>query len=294
MNGPLAFSEGSARGWLAAIDPRLKIAWVACVSLAGVLVQSSTALVVMFTVAALPAAGLKLRPRSWLAIGVALTSVAWSAVVTQGIFYGGEPRTALFTIVPNTLVGIWEFPGVHFYREGAIHGLMQSARWLALSTRGLTVCLSTSPERLLAALVRLRVPTAVAFMALAAMRFLPLMLDEWASVRRARWLRGYRGARGIRSVPNEVRLLVPVLASALRRATSLATAVTSRGFSPTAERTYYPELRMRLGERVAFVAIVATSVVLALARTLVWLGPMTFPAGPPYFEAYQEWVRRWL
>jgi len=290
----LAFSDGSARGWLAAVDPRLKIIWIACVSLAGVLVQSSAAMAVMFTVAALPATGLMLRPRGWMAMVIALTSVAWGAVVTQGIFYGGEPRTALFTIVPDTVVGSWEFPGVHFYREGAIYGLTQAVRWLALTTMGLTVCLSTSPERLLAALVRLRVPTAVAFMALAAMRFLPVMLDEWASVRRARWLRGYRGAHGIQCISAEVRLLVPVLASALRRATALATSVTCRGFSPTAQRTFYPELQMRRGERVALVAIVAISVALALAWTTIWLGPMTALSGWPQFEAFLEWVRRWL
>ncbi|HEV3024462.1 MAG TPA: energy-coupling factor transporter transmembrane component T, partial [Pirellulales bacterium] len=169
MNGPLAFSDGSARGWLAAVDPRLKIAWIACVSLASVLVHSQAALAAMMAVAALPAAGLKLRLRAWLAIGAALLLVAWGAVVTQGVFYAGEPRTALVTFLPHATLMGWEFPGIHFYREGAIYGLTQSARWLALSIMGLTVCLSTSPERLLAALVRLRVPTAVAFMALAAM-----------------------------------------------------------------------------------------------------------------------------
>jgi energy-coupling factor transport system permease protein len=294
MNGPFAFAEGSARGWLAGVDPRLKIAWVACVSLASVLVHANTALATLVAVASLPAAGLKLRVRGWLAIAAALLLVAWGAVVSQGIFYAGTPRTTLFTLVPDaTLIG-WKFPGVHFYREGAVYGLTQSARWLALSIVGLTVCLSTSPERLLAALVWLRVPTAVAFMSLAAMRFLPLMLDEWATARRARWLRGFRGERGLRWFSADVSLCVPVLASALRRATSLSTAVTSRGFSPTGSRTSYPELRMRPGERLALTAIVAATLLLAAAWTLVWLGPLFAPTSSQECAAVRSWVEMWL
>jgi energy-coupling factor transport system permease protein len=152
---------------------------------------------------------------------------------------------------------------------------------------GLTVCLSTSPERLLAALIRLRVPTAVAFMTLAAMRFLPVMLDEWATVRRARWLRGYSGALGVRGLSAEVALLVPVLASALRRATALSASVTSRGFSPTAQRTFYPELRMRPIERVALGVIGAATIALASAWTFVWLGAEL----TPQLDGIRAWVQ---
>jgi energy-coupling factor transport system permease protein len=248
----------------------------------------------MMAVAALPSAGLKLHVRAWLAIAATLLLVAWGAVVTQGIFYQGDPRTSLVSLLPDATILGWQFPGIHFYREGAVYGLTQSARWLALSIMGLTVGLSTSPERLLAALVRLRVPTAVAFMALAAMRFLPVMLDEWAAVRRARWMRGYRGGGGLKRISSEVALFVPVLASALRRATSLSMAVAGRGFSPAGPRTTYPELTMRRGERWALAAIVVPTAALAAAWTLVWFCPLLPWSLTTGLEAIRRWVEVWL
>ena len=55
---------------------------------------------------------------------------------------------------------------------------------LAVMLAGLTVCLTTSPEGLLAVLAWLRVPAAISFMTVAALRFLPTFIDEWTTVRR--------------------------------------------------------------------------------------------------------------
>ncbi|HEV7221426.1 MAG TPA: energy-coupling factor transporter transmembrane component T [Pirellulales bacterium] len=277
MSNALSWTETTARDWLAGVDPRLKIAWVAALSLLSVLIDSTPALAMLLALAALPLVGLRLRPRAWLAIGGVVLAMAWSTLASQAIFYTGEPRTALFTIVPSIDfpawgLGPWRFPGVRFYLEGARYGLVQSLRFMGVSLAGLTVCLSTSPDRLLVGLVRLRVPMGVAFMAMTAMRFLPTMLDEWAAVRRARRLRGYRPRRRFGPVAwycfsrDELQLLLPVLAAAVRRATALATAVSSRGFSPTAERTFYPELRMTPIERLALGALVALSVLVLLTK----------------------------
>ena len=73
------------------------------------------------------------------------------------------------TLVPSFSILEYVFPGLIFYREGAAYGLLQSSRIVAMTLAGMTVCLSTSPERLLAALAWLRVPSAVSFMAVAAL-----------------------------------------------------------------------------------------------------------------------------
>lgn len=268
MRDSFHFADASRRGWLAATDPRLKIVWVACLSVAAVLVDSLPELVALFLVSIVGASGLRLSVRGWAGVGGALLAVAFSTLLSQGVFYGGVPRTSLVTLAPSFEFFGWQFSGIHFYREGVLYGLEQSLRWLALSMAGISVCLSTSPERLLSALVLLGVPTGLAFIVSTALRFLPTMLDEWAIVRRARWLRGYRGRR--RNAPAELALLPTVLAAALRRASNLATSATSRGFSPTAERTFYPELRMRPRERVALVCLVGGAAGLALFKSAVW------------------------
>ncbi|HVW38580.1 MAG TPA: energy-coupling factor transporter transmembrane component T [Pirellulales bacterium] len=298
MSGPFPLTEDASQRWLAAVDPRLKLVWIAALSLLSVLVDSTEALAVLFAAGALPLVGLRLRARAWLAIGGVVLTIAWSTLLSQAIFYTGKPRTALFTIVPEFTFGSWQFPGVKFYLEGAKYGLVQSLRFSGVSLAGIAVCLSTSPDRLLGGLVRLRVPMGIAFMAMTALRFLPAMLDEWSTVRRARRLRGYRARRfgpanWYHVSRDELQLLLPVLAAALRRAASLATAAESRGFSPTAERTFYPELRMKAGEMLLVALLCAVCVIVLLTKLAVysrpgWLG--AFPAFESFLNKFASWL----
>ena len=60
--------------------------------------------------------------------------------------------------------------------EGAVHGSVQALRIVSMSFAGLAMALSTPPDRLFAALVRLRVPYGVAFLAVTALRFVAWLL----------------------------------------------------------------------------------------------------------------------
>jgi energy-coupling factor transport system permease protein len=277
MNTAAALADARGSPWLAGLDPRLKLFWLLWVSSLSVLLESAAGLGGLFVTTLLLSGGIRMRLRGWLVVGGLLAAIAWSTLLSQAIFYEGEPRTVLLTLVAPSNIGGWSFPGIRLYREGAIYGLAQSLRMLAVTLTGLTLCLTTSPERLLAALAHLRVPVSIAFMTVTTMRFLPLLIGEWAMVRQARRLRGYRlsgwsllSLRGPQALKWELALLAPVLASALRRATALATSVSSRGFDPTAPRTYYPELQYRVSERLAIAALAISGSGVLVAKILEW------------------------
>jgi energy-coupling factor transport system permease protein len=164
---------------------------------------------------------------------------------------------------------------------------------------GLSVCLSTSPERLLAALAWLRVPSAVNFMAVAALRFLPTIADEWSTVRDSCRLRGYRprlvgvGRETWRSWRIEAALLVPVIAASLARAQRLATALTVRGFDATQPRTIYPAMVMSNPDRLLMAVLVGLCIGLSLAKSLFWLavaGVARFEVLAPLYELTRDWL----
>jgi len=276
MSQGFGFLQTRRGGWLAGIDPRLKLAWLVTVSLLSVLIDSTLALTVLFGLCLLVTTGLRLSLRGWAALVGLLLFVAWGTVFSQALFYDRVPRTVVFTLIP---AGDWsgrEFSGLHVYREGAAHGLTQSLRALSVIVTGLGVCLTTSPERLLAALARLGVPVAVGFTATAALRFLPTVLGEFFSVRRARRLRGYRPrwfppGRLVATLRGEASVLMPVLAASLRRAGTLATSVTSRGFDATGRRTYYPPLRFRPAERLTLAVLIALLAAVVTAKLLFWM-----------------------
>jgi energy-coupling factor transport system permease protein len=269
MRGPL-FTAENARPWLARLDPRVKIAWVFAVSVVAVTVDGLRDLSFVAAAAAVAATGLRLRSRGWAAIlGIIALSV-WGTMLTQGLFYIGDARTPLLTIVaPSPDDPLTS--GLVLSYEGMRYGAVQSLRLIAASLAGFTASLSTSPERMLGTLARLRLPVALAFMTTAALRFLPLVVEEAAVVRRARRWRGYRftlvGPRGDRFAPYRVEfgLLFPVIASSLRRAETLAESITARGFDPSAPRTFFPPLQMTGRER-AIVALLAIICLAVIAR----------------------------
>jgi energy-coupling factor transporter transmembrane protein EcfT len=288
--------------WLASADPRLKLAALGWFSLVCVMVDSTAALGVVFLLAALVVAGVRLSWRGWLAAAGTLALVAWSTVLGQALFYEQAPRTVLLTLLPSADLGGWHFSGLTFYREGAAHGLAQSLRMLSLMLIGLAVSLSTSPERLLAALARLRLNPAVGFVTVTALRFVPTLAAEWATVRQAQRLRGYRFRSGKpggwmwrwpKAVRHELASLGPALAASLRRASSLATSVTARGFDPAGRRTFYPPLRFRTWERAALVLLGASVAAIAAAKALygLYLGEMLYH---PALRGLYDFVREWL
>jgi len=267
------FSPTNARRWLAEVDPRVKLLYVFAVSVAASAVPPITEhtlpeLWSLFGATLIVATGLRLPPRGWGAIVGILALTAWGTVLSQGFFYPG--MTVLLTLVPPIGDNGETFRGILLTVEGLEYGAEQSLRLLATVLAGLTVSLSTSPERMLAALAKFRLPTTLGFMTTAALRFLPLLLEEAGEVRQARKLRGYRfrmfGVPGdrLRSYRAEIGLILPVIAAALRRAETLAESVTARGFDAHQARTFYPPLEMRDWERIAAGILVAGSIALAI------------------------------
>jgi energy-coupling factor transport system permease protein len=298
----MSYSEAlttTSDAWLARRDPRLKLVWLTAISLASVLVDSTPALLLLCGATLIVALALGWSARTWLFVGGLLLTVVWGTILSQAMFYTVEPRTRIVTIVPEFSVGRFSFAGLSLYREGAAYGLLQSSRIVAVMLAGLSVCLSTSPERLLAALAWLRVPSAVSFMTVAALRFLPTIADQWSTVRRSARLRGYRPrlwqlGNGVwDSWRTEAALLVPVIAAALRRAATLATSLTTRGFDAARPRTIYPVLKMTRGEHVALLLLFAGCLLLAGLKSAYWLsvaGLVRIPALATCYEFARDWL----
>lgn len=265
------FSPTNARPWLAELDPRLKLLYVLTASVGAAALRTREELWVLFGVTLLGVAGLRLPPRGWAWMAGVVGMLVWGTMFTQGFFYREVEPTVLWSIIkpgpkPNG------FPGIELTKEGLLYGAQQSLRLLASLLAGLTVSLSTSPERMLAALSWYRLPAALSFMTTAALRFLPLLIEEFAEARQARRLRGYRfrwlGPAGDRlgSYRAEIGNVLPVIAAALRRGETLAESVTARGFEPNRPRTYYPPLVMGTWEAIGAWLLVAAAVVMIVVR----------------------------
>ena len=266
------------------MDPRTRIGLLTCVGLLAVSLDRPAALGLLCGVCALPLLGMRLPRRRWVQGVAALAAVVWGTVLSQGLFYADLPRVALVEIGPLT---IW--------REGVSWGLVQSLRMVATMLAGIAVAASTPPDRLHAALLRLRVPFGLAFLAATALRSLPETAAAMVTVRRAR---ARRGRALWRRTPwawlaLEVSLLRPVVATALRRARDLAESLDSRGFDPSARRVVRRPLRFARWEPPLLVAAgVATAAVVAMR-----IAYALYSAEVVYVQALRPvygFVRAWL
>ena len=247
------------------------------VLLDGAFVLGGLALASLAVLLSRPLAG---RTRVRIAMGVG--AVVWSTMLSQGPFYGDLPRTAVVRVGP---IALWW--------EGLAWGAVQSARLVAVSAAGLALALTVSPDRLLGVLRQLRVPGGLAFLAVTALRFVPVVGGEWWIVREARARRGRplsrRGPGGW--VAAEVQMLRPLVVRALRRARNLAESLDSRGFDVRAVPVRSePVAWVDRGVITGFGLVVAGVSGAQLVYALYLWELVRYPS----LAGFYGWVRVWL
>lgn len=266
------------------LDPRTRLGLISAAGILAISLERPESLLLFALLCAIPLLFVGMD-RRWLRRGaIAVAALIWGTVFSQGIFYAEQPRVSLGHLGP-----------LHLYREGVTYGLAQSMRFVGLSLGGIALAVSTPPDRMFAALVRLRIPFGLALMAATALRFLPEIGRETLTVRQARAARGRatwrRGPAAWLAL--EVGLLRPIVARSWRRAQNLAESLDARGFDPLARRTWRRPLQMRAVDWSLLSAAAAVSASVASARILYAL----YTAEAIYIPALRPlygFVRTWL
>lgn len=266
------------------IDPRARLVLIMNVGLLAVTLERPLSLGLLAIAAAAPLL-ISPPPARWFVRGVLMVvGIVWSTVLSQGLFYAEQPRVALGCLGP---VCLW--------REGVLWGLAQSTRFLAVSFAGLALTLTTPPDRLLAALIALRVPFGLALMGATALRFVPELGQELLIVRDARAQRGrpvyQRGP--VAWLRLELSMVRPVIARAWRRAQSLAESLDTRGFDPLKPRVSRRPLRLTWLDAL----IIAPATALTLAAVLARLITLLYTSDTwyhPSLRGLYAFTRLWL
>lgn len=177
------------------------------------------------------------RGRWWLMVAL-LAVGTWSVMLSQGLFYAAEPRTAVARLLPPAWFPLGEPPGLYLYREGLWHGLVQSMRFSVVLLLGAGLLARYATDALTAGLRGLRVPAPLCFLFSMALRFVPLLLAEGRAAWNAQHFRGYRLRRLFSRLHGPWggvgALALPLLAAQVRKSDEVAAALVSRGFFPAA------------------------------------------------------------
>lgn len=203
-----------------------------------------------------------------------LIFTTWGLIYSQSIFYNEFPRTVLVTLIPAEIPIFGKLTGgIKVYREGIFHGILQSLRFNTTLVIGCYIIWTTETRDLLLALMRLRIPSSLAFMVTTALRFVPLIGNEAASIIRSQQMRGFRYFRLnlFASIRGMINCFRPILAGIIRQATHLGESVESRGFSTaiTADRTSLQTLRLKLWDY-CILAVLSLSLISVIGLKVIY------------------------
>lgn len=226
VQGPM-LDAPLGRSWLTKINPLAKLGAVAAATLPliSTIDWVSACVIIGATLLALPLAGLsvgRFLRRSWPLI-IAGALAAW------GIALVGEDSGA-------TLISL----GILSISEGSVNaGIATGLRAMALAVPTVLLLSSTNPSDLGGALAQqLKVPHRFVLGALAGMRLLGLLVEEFTTLTLARRARGVGDLRSpIQRVKAKLGQVLALLVQALRRAGRLAVTMEAKGFG-TGTRTW--------------------------------------------------------
>ncbi|WP_333871704.1 energy-coupling factor transporter transmembrane component T [Desulforamulus putei] len=171
---------------------------------------------------------------------------------------------------------LWQWGILSISREGLSLGLTLFYRLSLLIISTLLLTMTTTPMNLTTALENLLQPFKqfgvpaheLALMMTIALRFIPTLLEEAEAVMKAQQARG--GSLRSGSLPQRLQalmgLLVPLLASSIRRADELATAMEARGYRGDIKRTRLKQLQYRPADIAVLAALLVLTVTIAAER----------------------------
>lgn len=139
---------------------------------------------------------------------------------------------------------------------------------LTLTTMPLS--LATAVESLLGPLKRFKVPVhEIGLMLSMSLRFVPTLMDDTIRIMNAQKARGVDFGEGsiVQKVKAMIPILIPLFATSLKRADSLATAMEARGYQGGVGRSQYRQLSWMIKDSIALILISLLGILLFILKS---------------------------
>ncbi len=178
----------------------------------------------------------------------------WLVVVTVAyhLIFTGKETKVLLNILGYKLT------------EGAMNeAAFYSLRLILFVSMAFLVTLTSSPSdigdaiaKVIRPLRKYKVPVDdIALILFIAIRFIPVLYDEFVTIKNAQRLRGVDFSGSIMNrIRKSTTVVIPVFVAAIARADELAQAIEVRGYGKSAERSYYSQANFGVNE-IGFVSL---------------------------------------
>jgi energy-coupling factor transport system permease protein len=170
-------------------------------------------------------------------------------------------------IIGPIILSLTQGRGIVLCKEGFIWGTVTALKFLIALFSSNLMIMTTKPKEILLALNKLGVPIKLTFVAMTALRFVPVVMEEWYVTLNAQQARGLKikklDIKGVLSTLTTT--LSTLIVNSIRRARILALAMETRAFGANVKKVSYHELKMtRLDAALTIAIAVATVFIMVL------------------------------
>lgn len=160
-------------------------------------------------------------------------------------------------IIGPIILALTQGRGIVLVQEGVLWGTVTSLKFLIALFSGNWMVMTTKPKEILLALNKIGVPIKLTFVAMTALRFIPIVMEEWYVTLNAQRARGMKFRRlNIRALLNAIIAVIGTLiANSIRRARILALAMETRAFGSNKKKVSFRELKMNRLDKILTVII---------------------------------------
>ncbi|MBE0479966.1 MAG: energy-coupling factor transporter transmembrane protein EcfT [Dehalococcoidia bacterium] len=146
--------------------------------------------------------------------------------------------------------------------EAVLFGLAMAVKLLAIISAFAILTLTLSPDDMMLAMVKLRLPYRSVLVTALSTRFLPALINDAARIADVQRTRGVEAGKGWlhRRVKARMSVVIPLLSNSLDRAVQIAEAMESRAFGNGTKRTFYRNIPVSRVDLVSMAAAGAVSV----------------------------------
>ena len=246
-----------SHSWVHRLDGRTKILVVLGVFILAMCFSHPAYLVIVFGVV-----------MGLLGLSSAEANVKKTWVLTALLFFYSVVLWPFFVEGKTPVPVLWSL-GVTW--EGILVGMGMGLRLLIMLWGGIWLLSVTRIEELALALQRLGLSTRVGFAFALAFRWVEMLLGAGVGVVQAQRSRGLDVASGsiFQRLRKYVPLVVPVIGHALRQTNLLAMSLESKGFHPSARRSFYQAQPLERGD---YLVLVMVLLLVGLGTWMWWKG----------------------
>jgi len=156
--------------------------------------------------------------------------------------------------------------GIVVAQEGLVWGTVTTLKFsIALFSSNLMI-MTTKPKEILLSLSKIGIPVKITFVAMTALRFVPVVMEEYYTIMNAQQARGLKIKKlNPKSIfEGLTTTLTTLIVNIIKRARILALAMETRGFGARVQKVSYEELKMTRRDKTLSAAILVATIIIII------------------------------